>query len=146
MLDTAKPVRQAFYNLLNGAITYDSFSVGVSDEKLKAGNTNDSNYVILSSQTASPDYTKTSRDEICTIVIDIITKQGNSVSKDIADSIAGQILTLVSSTPNTHNLVAPSPFQFLDLKKESDSYLPLQLSDTTSIMRRLMTFSLRVTY
>lgn len=147
MKDTALPVRQAFYTLLNGNLTYDSANVTVSDGKLK-GNVlvNPNNYVILSTQTSSPDYTKSSRDEVCTITLDVITKQDQSASKDAADSIADQILLLVSSSPNSHNLTPPAGFQFLELKKEADTYLPLQLSETSSIMRRLMTFSLRVTY
>ena len=141
MKDINKPVRLAFWNLLNGNLEYEGNNVPVSDEIL----TEDANYyVLLTNQTSTPDETKTSFDAEATMTVDIITKTYQSVTKDIADDIADQILTLLRPTPNTHALPTPANWQFLNLRKTGDQYLSLNVTPTSSIIRRVMTFSFRV--
>lgn len=152
MNDINAPVRKAFYTLLNGNLTYGGLNVPVQDEKLKDANSVYNNYVILSEQTSTPDESKQGYERNATINLDIVTKTDNSVSKKIADTIAGQILALIFPTVKAptipaHNLPTPANWQFLNVRLESgDRYLPLQESPTSFIMRRILTFGLRVTY
>lgn len=145
MRDINLPIRSSFYNLLNGKLFYENSHVPIADEQLKKYDTNNF-YVILSSQSSSPDSTKQGWERRVSIVLDIVTKTNNSVSKDIADNIASQIFTLLSTTPHTHNLPVPSDFQFLEVQLSDDRYLSLSITPTQLLMRRLLTFELRVTY
>lgn len=141
MKDINKPIRLAFWNLLNGNLDYEGVNVPVTDELL---NTNSNYYVLLTNQTATPDETKTSFDAEATMTIDIVTKTGKSVTKDIADDIANQILTLLRPSPALHGLIPPPDWQFLNLRKSDDRYMPASITGTSSIVRRIMQFSFRV--
>jgi hypothetical protein len=142
MQDINKPVRDSFYTLLNSNLSYDSTNVPVSDEILKQGE-NANNYVLLKNQIWVPDQTKTTFDGIASIVLDIVDKSGDTITHDRVDIIAGQILTLLFPTPSTHSLPTPPNWQFLAVIKTDDRYLTT-LSQTSWVVRRLMTFSLRV--
>lgn len=141
MKDINKPIRLAFFDLLNGNLNYDGENVPVSDEKL---NETANYYVLLTNQSSTPDETKQSFDREASITIDIVTKTPDSVTKDIADDIAHQILTLLRPTPNTHALPTPATWQFLNLRLTDDRYLPFSIGQTDSVMRRIMQFSFRV--
>lgn len=148
MKDVNQPVRKAFYTLLNGNLSYGnpSLNVPVQDEKLKEVNSIYKHYVILAEQTSTPDESKQGYERQVTINLDIVTKTENSVSKKIADNIAHQILTLLYPTLHVHALPTPANWQFLNVSLEADRYLTLQESPTSFIMRRILTFGLRVTY
>jgi len=148
MKDTNRPVRKAFYQLLNKQLVIEGSPVPVSDKQTKKLSDNNF-YVILSSQTSTPDNTKTSNDVQATITLDIITKFENSVTSDIADDIANQIFILLFPfTDRIHRNALPvqSGFQFLNLRISNDTYLNLQLTPTQHALRRILTFSLRVVY
>lgn len=147
MKDTNRPVRKAFFQLLNKALTFEGAIVPVSDKQTKSYDDNNF-YVILDNQTSTPDDTKTSYDEEVTITLDIVTKTDYSATSDIADNIADQIFSLLfpSSIPHLHNLPNQPGFQFINLRKSSDRYLPLQISQTQFSLRRILQFSLRVVY
>jgi hypothetical protein len=141
MKDVSKPVRLAFHTLLNGNLESPEGNVPVSDEMLVE---NANYYVLLSSQSATPDETKHSFDCEATITIIIVHKQGRYVTKDGVDDIADQILTLLRPTPNTHSLIAPATWQFLNLRKEVDRHDSMRLNPTTTEVSRTMVFGLRV--
>jgi hypothetical protein len=142
MIDVHKKVRKAYYEALNGQLTYDGSPVSVWDEKAEA--TTNNIYVLLSTQTATDTSTFSSFDTQTTILIDIVSKSQDRVSKDVLDEVAQQILTIILPTVTTNGLPAQSGVQILNVRKESDNYLPVQLSATGSIIRRLIRFSQRV--
>lgn len=146
MKDINYPVRKAFYTALNGNLSYDGSNVPVSDEQLKDSDSNNF-YVILGSQSDRDDSTKTSYDREASITLDIVTKQGQTATKDIADSIANQILTLLfPTTPHVHALPAQTGFQFLNLTLQNSSDIRVSLLTSQNVYRRILTFSLRVVY
>jgi hypothetical protein len=145
MKDINQPVRKAFYARLNGQLSYDGSNVPVCDETLIESISNN-NYVILGSQSDTGDSTKSSNDRHANITLDIVTKQGQSATKDIADNIADQILTLLFTTPHVHTLPVQSGFQFLNLTLQSSNDIRLSLLPAQNVYRRILTFSLRVVY
>jgi hypothetical protein len=143
MKDINRPIRLAFFNALNGLLTYDSSNVPVHDKKQKRED-NSNNYVILGTVSSTPDHTQQSFDKIATIDVDIVTKAADGVTSDVADNIAGQITTLLFTAPFTHTLTAPVDWQFLNLEVIRDTELPLTLTATSFQLRRILTFQLRV--
>jgi hypothetical protein len=143
MKDINRPIRLAFFNALNGFLTYDSGNVPVHDKKQKRED-NSNNYVILGTVSSTPDHTQQSFDKIATIDVDIVTKAADGVTSDVADNIAGQITTLLFTAPFTHTLTAPDDWQFLNLEVIRDTELPLTLTATSFQLRRVLTFQLRV--
>lgn len=143
MKDINRPIRLAFFNALNGALSYDNSNVPVHDKKQKRED-NSNNYVILGTVSSTPDHTQQSFDKIATIDVDIVTKAADGVTSDVADNIADQITTLLFTAPFTHTLTAPVDWQFLNLEVIRDTELPLTLTATSFQLRRILTFQLRV--
>ncbi|MBA3830207.1 MAG: hypothetical protein H0X33_14805 [Taibaiella sp.] len=74
-------------------------------------------------------------------VLDIVTKTSDAVTRNISDTIAGQILALMMPTI-TSNGLSQANFQYIDCQLASDRYLDLQLTQTQAMVRRLLTFSI----
>lgn len=139
MRDINKPARIAFFDALDGQLTYGGVAVPVSDELL---NETANNYVLLTNQTSTPDETKSSFSAEATMTLDIVSKS-EYVTKNIVDDIADQILIILRPTSNTHTLTPPASWQFLNFRKSGDTYITTP-SSTSYIIRRILTFSFRV--
>lgn len=142
MRDFNKPLRKAVYELLNTHLTYGTDNVPVFDEKVKKSQ-DVSNYVIIgniSSRDDSSFHTWTRQMEF---ILDVVTKTGDTVSRNIADSISGQILALMMPTI-TGNGLSQTNFQYINCQLATDRYLDLQLTPTMAMVRRLLTFSITV--
>lgn len=125
------------FTCLNGNLG----GVKVYDEKKKVGATDDI-FVLLSTQSESP-----TEDNDCawitrsSIDVEIIVKTGSEVSKDTIDDLANTILALVKPTVSTHGLVTPSNFQFQNLFCESSISRNISLSETESILSKILKFT-----
>jgi hypothetical protein len=141
MKDVHKGLRLAVHTVLNGFLSYDSANVPVSDEVDETGAVM---YVILSTQSGTPternDSTWITR---ATILLDIVKKTSDTVSKDGLDDVANQIKLIMMPTPQTLGITAPAGFQYTNMEV-GDNSLNLQLSSTSSITRKLLTFSLDI--
>lgn len=141
MKDVSKAVRLAFWDRLNGNLNIHDTNVPVSERKL---NESAIYYVLLSSQSSTPDETKQGFDCEATITLIIVHKQNHSVTSDDVDDIAHQIFTLLRPTPATNTLTAPANWQFLNLRKEVDRTDEMRLNQTTTEVSRIIVFGLRV--
>lgn len=143
MIDVKQPVRQAYYDLLNGALTFGGNPVPVSDDIKKLAD-NSTIYVILSNQTGIDSSTFQTFDSEETIVLDIVYKAGARASKEVVDNIAGQICMLVLPAPGINGLTSAPGVQINCVKKSDDRYMTLALNSSNSVVRRLLTFSQHV--
>lgn len=145
MKDFNQPLRKAFYDLLNNQLSYNSAPVKVFDQKVKKSQDSDIYVIIASiSSTNSSTFHSWSRDMQATL--DIVTKTGDTVSTKIVDNIAGQIFALTMPTVVDNGLNGLNAnFQYINLQLQTDRYLDMQLSQTVTIVRRLLTFSLTAT-
>ncbi len=142
MKDFNQPLRKAIYELLNGQLSFETVEVPVFDGKVKKGQ--DSNYYVLIGNTSSVDNsTFNGWSRTMTAIVDIVTKTTDTVTTDIADTIAGQILEMIMPTPQSNGLVQ-ADFQYVNVNLSNDRYLELQLNPTTIMLRRLLTFSIIV--
>lgn len=142
MIDPHKKVREAFYTVLNGNLSYDGENVPVVDDAVTLEDNVDM-YVLLSSQTAVEvsNFTKYQHD--CTITIDITHKTTYSVTKNGVDEVAQQIFDRISTGVTTNGLPISDVIQYVNLQKETDNYLEMELS-SGAIIRRIVVFNLLV--
>lgn len=143
MIDVKKPVRKAYYELLNGALSYNATNVPVSDDAKKLADTA-SLYVILSNQSGVDAGTMHSFDSSEDIVIDIVHKGSSRVNKEVVDNVASQILNLVLPLPSTDGLPLQMGVQINCVRLSDDRYITLALNNSNSVVRRLLTFKQRV--
>ena len=121
MIDVQKKIRDAFFDSLDGQLTYDGSPVPIVDEKLEDSE-NSTMYVIMSTQTTVQDVIFSHYDH------------------DGIDEVAQQIFDILLPSVTTNGLTAQSGVQITNLQIESDQYFPMQLSQTGSVMRRLIRF------
>ena len=139
MIDVQKKIRDAFFQSLDGQLTYDGSPVPIVDEKLEDSE-NNTMYVIMSTQTTVQDVIFSHFDHETTMLLDIVHKTQDFVTKDGIDEVAQQIFDILLPTVTTNGLTAQSGVQITNLQIESDQYFPMQLSATGSVMRRLIRF------
>jgi hypothetical protein len=148
MKDGIKFIRDSYFNLLQGAITYNGSTIPVYDEE--ADETGSDFYIIVSSLTDANIPVKTKFHNEITILIDVVTTFNTKMysnsdpqpkMKEPADVITGKILNLVKPTRNTTGIADDSDFQVVDVKKESSQHFPVLDTDTKKIIRRLTRFS-----
>lgn len=138
MKDVQKGLRLSIHTALNGNLSYDSTNVPVWDEKLESSV---DKYVILSTQVGVPENSQQTFVRKASILIDIVDKQDNTVSKDAVDDISDQILDIIFPTTQAIGLTPPAGFQYLNAQLSDEHHLTLNISNTKSINRKLLTIS-----
>ena len=148
MKDGIKFIRDSYFDLLQGAITYNGSTIPVYDEE--ADETGSDFYIIVSSLTDANIPVKTKFHNEITILIDVVTTFNTKMysnsdpqpkMKEVCDVITGKILNLVKPTRDTTGIADDSDFQVVDVKKESSQHFPVLDTDTKKIIRRLTRFS-----
>lgn len=143
MIDVKLGVRTAFFQALNGNLTYNSVPVPVSDDIKPFGSTSPI-YVILASQSGAEKNTFSGWASDENIDLDIIFKASTQASKQPLDLVAAQILNLICPSVTASGLAPQPGMQFLNVKLQSDRYLSLALNASNTVERRILTFKLYV--
>lgn len=136
MIDTQAKIRQAFYEALNGNLTYNAVAVPLFDEM---ADTTASVYVILSTQTTTDYPTLNGLNTNETILLDIVHKTGFSITKDAIDNVSTQVLSIIIPTAGQHGLPDVG-IQFSNVRVESINTITFQIG----LVRKLIRFSLKV--
>lgn len=141
MKDPHKAFRMAVYQALNGNLTdLDGSSVSIHDEV--ADNPTNA-YVLLSTQTSSQRGVFNGFLHDCTILLQIIDKQTIFVTKEFIDDIANKVMLILLPT-NKDGLIQQTGFQINCLQAESMNTNDAQLTDATTIVRKLLRLSAKV--
>lgn len=140
MIDTKKPLRTAYYQLLSGALS-DGLGnvVPVGDETTPYPDTLNC-YVILSSQHETYLPVASVFDSWHEIVIDIVYKAASRTGKAAVDNIANQIVSLILPQPDIHGLPPQTGIQITNVQKVNDIDLPMLLNNSNTVVRRVLTF------
>lgn len=138
MTDPAMAFRYAVGNALSGILTYDSELVPIADSLTNIDPSVDI-YVLLTNQTSVERSNFTKFVHEVTLTIDIVHKTHFAVTKDVVDTIAQTIQTILRPSASTNGLINYMGVQFTDLYLDSDNYLTVNLSGGP-IMRRLLVF------
>lgn len=140
MRDSMKPVRLAINTLINGVVTYKGNPVKCYDEKVFTGQVPDI-YILYSTQqeTPGPDQTDCTFNMNSSIDIEIISRTGSEVSKDVLDDVSNDIMQLVVPTQGTAGFTL-SGFQIINAARESAITQNITITESQSILRKIVRF------
>ncbi len=140
MRDVSKPLRIAVFNCLSGNVG----SLPTFDEKQKVTGTANL-FIVLSTQQQVPDEDiSESWISRASIDIEVVQKTGSEVSKDDIDDASNTILGLLLPSPWVSGVVTPPGLQFTNAKCESIISRNLSLSETESVVQKIIRFSVQV--
>jgi hypothetical protein len=144
-MDREKAIRAAFFTPLDGNLNYSGSEVKIFDQKFEP-NANSTNYVLISNQSSQDQgnfncFRWTSR-----ITLQVISKTQSSVSSDVVDDIGEQIENIIfPGNPSQNGLTQQTGWQILNVALESVNYTSIQITDTNSVITKILTFSLTIT-
>lgn len=140
MTDSMKPLRLGIFAVLDGAITYNSTAVPVYDEKVFTDESPNL-YILLSDQQESnaPERSDCTEPIRSTINVEIVRRTGSEVSKDTIDDVSNSIYALLITSPGIAGFTV-SGFQVIDVYKESAISRNVQITETQSILRKIINF------
>lgn len=144
MIDVKLPLRKAYYQLLNGAVIYNSAAIPVSSDMKKMADGPALTYILLSTQSGTDTSTFSSFDSQEEMLIDIVCKAKTRVDKEILDNIANQVMNLILPAPASTGLPPQVGIQISCVQKTMDKYLDFTLNPSTTVLRRLLTFTQKV--
>lgn len=144
MIDVKLPLRKAYYQLLNGQLSFSGNNVPVYDDVAWLQNT-DNLYVLLMNNSSVDRNTQQSFSSEEDIVLDIVSTATARVSKETVDIVASQIQNLVCPNPQQNGLPVQSGIWIDNVYKSADSYMEFALQNAKSVLRRIITFSQLVT-
>lgn len=141
MTDPNRAFRMSVYDALNGNLTdLDGNPVGIFDEVASnPGNV----YVLLSTQTSSRRGTFNGFLHDCTILIQVIDKETIFVTKEFIDDIGTKIMQILMPSQQD-GLIQQTGFHINCLTDESMNSNDAQLADATTIVRKLVRLSAKV--
>lgn len=139
MRNTKQPFRLTIFT----AIGSGNISVPVYDEKKHVGAT-DKEFVLLSTQSESPDTQQVDNVFITrsSIDIEIIVKAGFEASKDRQDVIEDEIRAILLPVKNTDILTAAG-FQMQDIFLESSITRNISITETETILQTVVRITAR---
>lgn len=141
MKDAVKEVKDAYRDLLDGAIQYNGTIIPVYEEGVYPTASNI--FIIVSTVTSADISNKSTFFNEITVLIDAVAKIPYNITKthEIVDIITGKALDLVLPSINTNGLPDTPDFQFKRVTVESSNHLPIQDTGTNLITRRVTRFS-----
>jgi hypothetical protein len=141
MKDPVKFIKDAYFNALDGVITYNGSTIPVYDEE--ADETGGDYYIIISTITDTdlPNKAKFMND--VEVLIDVVSQNNWRVDlvKQIVDSITAKILAVIIPSVGTTSLTDDADFQIVDVRKASTQHVPIIDTGTKKIVRRLTRFT-----
>jgi hypothetical protein len=141
MKSASKYLKNAYLNLLDGAITYNGSAVPVYDKE--SDPTGNDYFIVVSTINDVDLANKSAFFSETQVTIDVITRVPNTMLRvsDAVDSITEKILQLVLPSINTTGLADDSDFHVKLVRKDSMNDFPLSDSGTKKIVRRIIKFS-----
>jgi hypothetical protein len=139
MQDINKPLRQAYYALLAGNVSYDGVNVPVRYPMLAQGD-QANNYILISMVQSQPFNGDTTNFSDTFITLTIVTRALKNNSGDAADDIAGQIFALLYSNPQPQQILLMTNGQCVNTTVRTDIIQPYLSDGQRVILNRVITF------
>lgn len=144
-MDREKAIRLAYFEALDGNLTYESSQVQVFDNKFEPV-ANSSTYVLFSNQSSQDQGNFSSFRWTSRITLQIVSKTQSAVSSDVVDDVGEQIEAIIfPGEPKTNGLIQQSGWQIINVSLDSANYTTLELSPTNTVITKLLTFSQTIT-
>jgi hypothetical protein len=143
-----KAGRNGFGDAIDGQLSYDGNPVHHYDEVTTAEVPGETLYVLLTQQTANNNADFRRFRWRCIQTIEIVSKQINSVSKDIVDDVSEQIEQIIiypENQPGNGGLTAQPGWEFSDVLLESVNYTEFQLENNFYEITKILNFSYIIT-
>ena len=146
MANRETAIRTAYYQSLNGNLSYNSINVPITDSIIPQGASDSPVYCVFDRQTAvlNKDGGFYIQSWNTTIDILIISKQGFSVSKEIVDSISEQIEEIIIPSASTNGLTAQTGWQIDNVFLDRAIFLDVSITGTQTTIHKGLTFSQKV--
>lgn len=141
MINTMAKLMNAWYDLLDGNLTYNNQAVDVYKEDTEEETS--LHYVLLRAESETDDSNKRSFANESVVVVDIVTTFSGRVDRSVAENIDGQIGALILTDPRTSGLSAQSGMQILNVTLENTAYLTEE-DETNKYYRKISRFSHRI--
>jgi len=141
MKDPVKFIKDAYFNALDGVITYNGSTIPVYDEE--ADETGGDYYIIISTITDADFPNKGKFMNDVEVLIDVVSQNNWRVDlvKQIVDSITAKILNVIIPSVGATSLIENADFQIVDVRKASTQHVPIIDTGTKKIVRRLTRFT-----
>jgi hypothetical protein len=141
MKDPVKFIKDAYFNALDGVITYNGSTIPVYDEE--ADETGGDYYIIISTITDADFPNKGKFMNDVEVLIDVVSQNNWRVdlAKQIVDSITAKIMNVIIPSVGATSLIENADFQIVDVRKASTQHVPIIDTGTKKIVRRLTRFT-----
>jgi hypothetical protein len=141
MKDPVKFIKEAYFNALDGVITYNGSTIPVYDEE--ADETGGDYYIIISTITDADFPNKGKFMNDVEVLIDVVSQNNWRVDlvKQIVDSITAKIMNVIIPSVGATSLIENADFQIVDVRKASTQHVPIIDTGTKKIVRRLTRFT-----
>lgn len=138
-MEISKAIRTAYFQALNGNITYNSNDVPIYDVyAIPEGVTYP--YILLSSQTSSQISVKRCKRYNTTLLVDIVTGNQQPIGRGQSEDIAEQVENIVTPGTFVELDLSTYGYQLLNTELESNTDLSSK-NDTYYIFRKLLRFN-----
>jgi hypothetical protein len=144
MRDHGYALRKAFFQALNGQITFNSNNVPVVDGKLETL-PEDGIYVVFGDQVENDRSNKQSFVHEVTFDLAVVDKRKSTAGKTDAENISDQILQIIKPTISTHGLTIDSPFVITNVRFISGLAVSVALDTAQFIQVKRIQFIVRIT-
>jgi hypothetical protein len=141
MKDPVKFIKEAYFNALDGVITYNGSTIPVYDEE--ADETGGDYYIIISTITDADFPNKGKFMNDVEVLIDVVSQNNFRVDlvKTIVDSITAKVLNVIIPSVGNTSLSGNVDFQIVDVRKAATQHIPIIDTGTKKIVRRLTRFT-----
>ena len=141
MKDPVKFIKEAYFNALDGVITYNGSTIPVYDEE--ADETGGDYYILISTITDADFPNKGKFMNDVEVLIDVVSQNNWRVDlvKQVVDSITAKILNVIIPSVGATSLIENADFQIVDVRKASTQHVPIIDTGTKKIVRRLTRFT-----
>lgn len=142
-----KASRHSFGEVIRNQITYNG-DIKIYDAATTNEVQNEQTYILLTSQNAVNDADYTRFRWRCRQTLEIISKQINSVSKDICDDISEQVEAIVLAAfaqPGSGGLAQQTGWEIQDILLEEVNYTEFRLENNYYEITKILMFSFIIT-
>lgn len=141
MKDPIKFIKDAYFNALDGNITYNGSTIPVYDEE--ADETGGDYYILISTITDADFPNKTKFMNDVEVLIDVVSQNNFRVDlvKRIVDAITEKVLNQILPSVGNSSLSDNADFQIVDVRKSGSQHVPIIDTGTKKIVRRLTRFT-----
>jgi hypothetical protein len=137
MLDVGKALRKAYFDLLDGNITYNTVTVPIYD--LMTEDATEDLFVVIGNSYFDNRDTLSNFNTGAVMILQIFHRTYMASSKDAVDSVADQICQLLIPTPASNGLVIDTDFAVHNVQMESSSYVEFQ-PNAERVVQRVLRF------